>query len=287
MNLQECILVALEGIRSNKMRLGLTMLGIIIGVAAVITVVAIGQGGRSAIMNELENVGTNLFMVYPQSTEQAPVTLADMITVQDLEIIKNVAPDIKYISPVNDRSMPARYERISKRVYVYGVWPEFKNIRNIKLEKGRFLSAADEQGARRVVVIDSKLATDLFGRQEALHQQIDIFGLSLTVIGITKRNDSFLMGGPDQPSTVYIPFSTFQSIDYSGIVYYAEASAVSKEKTESAMSQAKQILNNRHHTENIYQTYSLQQELEEINTVMAILQLVIGSIAAISLLVGG
>jgi putative ABC transport system permease protein len=210
-----------------------------------------------------------------------------MITVQDLEVIKNIAVDIKYISPVNDRSMMAKYERKSKRVYVIGVWPEYKYIRNIKLEKGRFLSEADEKAGRRVVVIDSKLEEDLFGRGDALQKQIDIFGMSMTVIGVSKRDDSFLMGGPDQPSTVYIPFSTFSTIDNSGYVPYVEASAVSKEKTDSAMRQAKQILEKRHHTEDRYRTYSLQQELEQIDTVMGILQLVIGSIAAISLLVGG
>ncbi len=287
MSLKECILVALEGIRANKMRSSLTMLGIIIGVAAVITVVAIGQVGQSAISTSLEGIGTNLFQVYPQSSEQTPITLADMITLQDLEVIKNVAPDIQYISPVNDRSLPAKYGRESKRVYVTGVWPEYQHIRNVKIDHGRFLSEADEKASRRVVVIDSKLEKDLFGRKEAIQKQIDIFGMSMTVIGVTERDDSFLMGGPDQPSTVYIPFSTFRGIDGFGYVPYAVSSAVSKEKTEIAMKQTKQILEKRHHTQDRYRTYSLQQDLEEINTVMNILQLVIGSIAGISLFVGG
>lgn len=287
MNLQECIKVALEGIRANKMRSALTMLGIIIGVAAVITVVAIGQGGQTAIVTTLEDIGTNLFQVYPQSTDQSPVALSDLMTVQDLEVISNIATDVQYLSPVNNRSLTAKYERVSKRVYAYGVWPEYKHIRNVKLEKGRFISDTDEKGSRRVVVIDSKLASDFFGREEALQKQIDLFGMSLTVIGVTKRDDSFLMGGPDQPSTVYIPFSTFGSIDNYQYVGFVEASAISKEKTESAMKQVTQILNNRHHTEDRYRAYSLQQELEQVNTVMAIMQLVVGSIAAISLLVGG
>ncbi|MDD2498116.1 MAG: ABC transporter permease [Desulfitobacteriaceae bacterium] len=287
MNLKECIQVAIEGIRVNKMRSALTMLGIIIGVAAVITVVAIGQGGQSAIVSSLEEIGTNLFQVYPRSNEQSTVTLSDMITVQDLEVIKNVATDIKYASPVDNRSLPAKYGRESKRVYAYGVWPEYQQIRNVKLERGRFLSETDEKGGRRVVVIDAKLAEDLFGREDALRKQIEIFGSSMTVIGITKREDSFFMGGPDQPSTVYIPYSTFCGINNYNYVGYIEASAVSKEKTENAMKQAQQVLDKRHHTTDKYQVYSLQQDLEQVNTVMGILQLVIGSIAAISLLVGG
>ncbi|MGI6066449.1 MAG: ABC transporter permease [Bacillota bacterium] len=287
MNLQECIQVAIEGIRVNKMRSALTMLGIIIGVAAVITVVAIGQGGQSAIVSTLESIGTNLFQVYPRSNEQSTVTLSDMITLQDLEVIKNVATDIKYVSPVDNRSTPAKYGRESKRVYAYGVWPEYKEIRNVKMERGRFLSEADERGGRRVVVIDTKLAEDLFGREDALTKQIEVFGSSMTVIGITKREDSIFMGGPDQPSTVYIPYSTFCRLINYNYVAYIEASAVSKEKTENAMKQAQQVLEKRHHTTDKYHAYSLQQDLEQVNTVMGILQLVIGSIAAISLLVGG
>ncbi|MEL1134379.1 ABC transporter permease [Desulfitobacterium sp. THU1] len=287
MNLKECIQIALEGIRANKMRSTLTMLGIIIGVAAVITVVAIGQVGQAAIVSSLEAIGTNMFQVYPRSDENSPITASDLMTTQDINVIKSVAPDLKYISPINDRSLPAKYERNSKRVYVNGVWPEYKHIRNIKLERGRFLSESDEKGGRRVVVIDSKLAEDLFGRKDPLNKQIDIFGLSMTVVGVSQRDDNFLMGGPNQPSAVYIPFSTSQSMLNVDYVPYVEASAVSKEKTESAMKQVKQILNGRHHTEDRYFTYSLQEDVEQIDTIMTILQLVIGSIAAISLLVGG
>lgn len=239
MNLKECIQVALEGIRANKMRSALTMLGIIIGVAAVITVVAIGQVGQSAIMTTLESIGTNLFSIFPQSDEQTPLTLSDMMTVQDLEVIKNVATDVKYISPADYWSSSAQYGRKNKRVYAYGVWPEYRHIRNIKLERGRFLSEGDEKGGRRVVVIDKKLAQDLFGREDALSKQINIFGFSMTVIGITERDESILMGGANQRSSVYIPYSTFKNMVNIGYVPYVEASAVSKEKTESAMSQAK------------------------------------------------
>lgn len=287
MNLKECLLVALEGIRVNKMRSILTMLGIIIGVAAVITVVAIGQIGQSAIMSSLEKIGTNLFVVYPKSDERSVTTLADMITVQDLEIIKNVATDIAYVSPVNNSRLLAQYERKSKNVRVYGVWPTYQHIRNIKLEKGRFLTEADEKAARRVVVIDSKLEKDLFGRESALTKQIDLFGTPMTVIGISQRDDNFLTGGPDEPSTVYLPFSVYGGITNFVYASHIEASAVSQEKTDSAMKQAKQILENRHHSKDKYEAYSLQQDMEQVNNIMTILQLIIGSIAAISLVVGG
>lgn len=287
MNIKEWLLIALEGIRVNKMRSVLTMLGIIIGVAAVITVVAIGQIGQSAIMSSLEKIGTNLFVVYPKSNENSATTLADMITLQDVNVINNIATDIAYVSPVNNTRLNVKFERKIKNVYTYGVWPEYQHIRNINLEKGRFLSEADENAKRRVVVIDSKLASDLFGRESALSKQIHLFGTPLTVVGISERDDSFLAGSPDQPSTVYIPYSVFSDMMNYTFVTHFEASAVSKEKTDNAMRQARQILENRHHAKGKYEAYSLKQDMEQINTIMSILQLVIGSIAAISLLVGG
>lgn len=286
MNVLEGIFVALEGIWVNRLRSALTMLGIIIGVAAVITVVAIGQGGQAAVMSTLENIGTNLFIVYPSNSEDSRLMPEDMITIQDVEIIKNSATAIKYLSPVNDRYLPIKYGKKGKTTYVYGAWPDYKHIRNITLEKGRFLSEADEEASRRVVVIDSELADHLFGREDPMMKQIDVFGMPLTVIGVAKSDKSFL-NGPNAPPKAYTPFSTFTGIINWNHVGYIEASSISREKTETAMEQARQILHHRHRNTNKYKALSLQNEMEQVNKIMAILQLVIGSIAAISLLVGG
>lgn len=287
MNLKECMLVAIEGIFANKMRSILTMLGIIIGVAAVITVVAIGQAGQSAIVSTFEEAGTNLFGVYPKWDELSTMTPADMITLQDLEVIKNSATDIKYLSPGNNRTLHVKYGRKNKIVYAFGVWPDYNKIRNIKLAKGRFLSWADEKAARRVVVIDDKLAEDLFGRENPLLKQIDVFGTPMMVIGTVKPKENIFDGGPNQKSNIYTPFSAFCLINNSNYISDLEASAINESRTENAMAQAKQILENRHHAKNKYEAYSLKQDLDQVNKVLGIFQLVVGSIAAISLVVGG
>jgi putative ABC transport system permease protein len=286
MNIKESILVALEGIWVNKMRSALTMLGIIIGVAAVIAVVAIGQGGQAAVMTSLEKIGTNLFMVYARSNDTERVTRADLITVQDVEVIKNSSTAIKYISPIQDRYLPLKYERKNKRTHVYGVWTEYKYIRNIELEKGRFLTEADEKAGRRVIVIDSELAEHFFGRQDPLMKQIDLFGIPVTIIGVAKSDKNFVMG-PNQLPKAYVPFSAFTSAIRWNYVGYIEASAASKEETETAIEQAKRILHHRHRNKDKYHAYSLQKEMEQANKIMGILQLIVGSIAGISLLVGG
>ncbi|MFZ5945952.1 MAG: ABC transporter permease [Bacillota bacterium] len=286
MNIKESLIVALEGVWVNKMRSALTMLGIIIGVAAVIAVVAIGQGGQAAVMTSLEKIGTNLIMVYARSNDSEQVTIADLITVQDVEVIKNSSTAVKYISPVQSRYMPMKYERKNKRTDVYGVWPDYKFIRNIELEKGRFLTEADENAGRRVTVIDSELAEYFFGHQDPLMKQIDLFGVPVTVIGVTKSDKNFIMG-PNQRPKAYVPFSAFTSIIRWNYVGYIEASAVSKEETNTAIEHAKRILHHRHRNTDKYQANSLQNEMQQANQIMGILQLIVGSIAGISLLVGG
>jgi len=286
MNIKESLIVALEGIWVNKMRSALTMLGIIIGVAAVIAVVAIGQGGQAAVMTSLEKIGTNLFMVYARSNDNNTVTTADLITAQDVEVIKNSSPAIKYISPVQSRYIPLKFDRKNKRTDIYGIWPDYKYIRNIEMEKGRFLTEADEKAARRVIVIDSELAEHFFGHQDPLMKQIDLFGVPVTVIGISKSDKNFVMG-PNQLPKAYVPFSAFTGIIRWNYAGYIEASAASKEEIDTAIEQAKRILHHRHRNTDKYQATSLQKEMEQANQIMGILQLIVGSIAGISLLVGG
>jgi len=286
MNIKESIFVALEGVWVNKMRSALTMLGIIIGVAAVIAVVAIGQGGQAAVMSSLEKIGTNLFLVYPRSNDSESVSRADLITIQDVEVIKNASSAIKNISPVQDRYLPLKYEKKNKRTDVYGVWPEYKFIRNIELEKGRFLTEQDEKAGRRVVVIDTELAEYFFGHQDPLMKQIDLFGIPVTVIGVAKSDKNFVMG-PNQMPKAYVPFSAFTTVSRWNYVGYIEASAVNKEQTETAIEQTKRILHHRHRNKDKYHDVSLQKEMDQANKIMGILQLIVGSIAGISLLVGG
>ncbi|KJS83066.1 MAG: ABC transporter permease [Peptococcaceae bacterium BICA1-8] len=286
MNIKESIIVALEGVWVNKMRSALTMLGIIIGVAAVIAVVAIGQGGQAAVMTSLEKIGTNLFMVYARSNDSNTVTTADLITVQDVEVIRNSTTAIKYISPVQNRTIPLKHGKQNKRANTYGIWPDYKYIRNIEMEKGRFITEADEKAGRRVVVIDSELAQHFFGHQDPLLKQIDLLGISVTVIGVTKSDKNFIMG-PNQTPNAYVPFSAFTSAIRWNYVGYIEASAVSKEATDTAIEQTKRILHHRHRNADKYNANSLLKEMEQANQIMAILQLIVGSIAGISLFVGG
>lgn len=286
MNISESIIVALEGVWVNKMRSALTMLGIIIGVAAVIAVVAIGQGGQAAVMTSLEKIGTNLIVIYPRSNDSEEVTRADLITVQDVEVIKNSSTAIKNISPVQARRLPLKYERKNKQTIVYGVWPEYKAIRNVEIIKGRFLNEGDERGARRVVVIDDTLASELFGHKDPLLKQIHLLGAPATVIGVAKSEKAFF-DGPNQTPNAYMPFSAFTNAIRWNYVSYIDASAVSKEETDTAMEQAKRVLHHRHRNKDKYFAYSLEKEMEQANQIMGILQLIVGAIAGISLLVGG
>lgn len=286
MNIKESILIALEGVWVNKMRSALTMLGIIIGVSAVIAVVAIGQGGKAAIMDSLEKLGTNLVEAFVRSNDDERVTMNDLITIQDIEVIKNSSTAIKYISPIQQRRLPLKFERANKKTDVFGVWPEYKFIKNMELAKGRFLTEEDEKAARRVIVIDSDLANNLFGNKDPLLKQIDFYGASFTVIGVTKSEKTVLTGSAPTPDA-YIPFGAFSNITGWNYVDYLDASAISKEKTGVAVEHIEKILHNRHHNQDKYHAYSLQSEINQTNQIMSVVQIIVGCIAGISLLVGG
>jgi len=203
-NLWESILVALEGIRTNKLRSGLTMLGIVIGIAAVIAVVAIGQGGRAVLVTEMEKFGTNIFGVYVDWRSDKPATKRDF-AMEDVELIKTLVPAIRGMSPSQDNIATVKATKKGKMARVQGSNGDYARMHDIRLIKGRFFSNADAKAERKVVVLEDKLAEGIFGKSNPLGQRVTINNIQVTVIGLVKSNTSFLMGGFN---TAYLPFGS-------------------------------------------------------------------------------
>jgi len=158
-NLWESIRVALEGVRANKLRSFLTTLGIVIGIAAVIAVVAVGQGGRALLMSEMEKIGTNIFAVYIDWRSDDPRTGREFL-LQDIEVIKELVPEVEYLAPSSSMYMQVRGGRVNKSVQVMGTSTDYSHIRNLEMQEGRFFSDADSVGRRKVAVIDEELARE-------------------------------------------------------------------------------------------------------------------------------
>jgi putative ABC transport system permease protein len=284
MNLWESIRVALEGIWANKLRSLLTTLGIMIGIAAVIAVVAVGQGGRVLLMQEMEKIGTNIFAVYVDWRSDDPRTGREFALL-DVAVIKELVPQVKYLAPTGSVYHQVRGDRVNKFAQVIGTSPDYTHIRKLELKQGRFFNQADAVGRRQVAVVDEELVREFFGRQTPLGQKITVRGTSLVVVGVIKKGGSMLEMG--ESKKVYIPIKVWQTIFPWGSIDSLEGSARTKDQVDTAMQQTVKVLERRHNTPDRYASVSLEQQIAAANKVTGIMTLIIGSIAGISLFVGG
>jgi len=280
MNLRELLKMALINIKGSKMRSLLTTLGIMIGIAAVIAVVAIGEGGRSALNTEVEKFGTNIFVIYVRE-ELRPGDF-QMI---DVEVIKSAVPQVKYLAPQNNLSVKVRGPRKEINLGLTGTTSELADIRNIEMKSGRFINEDDQVNSRNVIVLEEDAARELFGTADPLGQQVSIEGDGALVVGVVRKVESKLDEGGSK--TAYVPLSFTSHMRGIEMIYYLYGSATDKTAVDEAMNSSVKVLERRHQNPKHYSCESMQGNLRQINQILDIIGLIISSIAGISLLVGG
>jgi len=281
-NILESIRIALEAIRANLMRSILTTLGIMIGIAAVIAVVAIGQGGQSMLIKEMESFGTNNFYVYIDWARDEPRT-GNEFTLDDLEAIKTQVEEISYLSPIATSYESIRGGQLNRFAQITGTNSDYHYIANLELKEGRFFTEADSR--RRVAIIDEGLANEFFAKESAIGQRIMIKGNSFVVMGVLKELGSiFNMGGQ---KTLYIPIRSWLDLNADGQISHFEGASRKQEQVETAIEKTVTILERRHRNEGLYMAMSMEQQMDIVSQITGIMTLIIGSIAGISLLVGG
>lgn len=283
MSLLESIRVALEGIRANKLRSFLTTLGIIIGIAAVIAVVAIGQGGRAILITEMEKIGTNIFTIYVNWRGGEQPT-GRMFELSDIQVLKDKVPGISHISANSVTMENVRGPKDKRYCRVWGVSADYEYIRRLNFKTGHFFSQEDDSLGRKVAVLDEALADEIFGRSEPVGNIISIGSTPFLVVGVIAKGES-LLGFSEEPR-VFIPIRTWQNM-FGTYINHLEGSAVSREKVQETMDQAVKVLERRHRSSAQYIGYSMEQEMQAANQITGIMTLIIGAIAGISLLVGG
>ncbi|MDP3051402.1 MAG: ABC transporter permease [Eubacteriales bacterium] len=283
MSLLESVRLALEGIMASKLRSFLTTLGIVIGIAAVITVVAIGQGGRQLLIGEMENLGTNLFAVYVDWRETD--TTGTEFQVRDVAVIKELVPEVQHLAPLSSAMDQIRGSTKQMNAQVIGTTADLGPVRNLKLADGRFLKPEDDAGGRRVAVIEEDFAREIFGRQEPLGQKIIIRNTSFLVVGVLTSETSMFSFGTGK--TVYVPHRAWSEVFNSRQVNQLEGTAVSRELVPEAMQKTVTILERRHGVPDRYTSVSLDQQMEVAKRITGIMTLVVGAVAGISLFVGG
>ena len=294
MNLSESFLTALDSIAANKMRSILTMLGVIIGVAAVIALMAIGNGVTASVTGEINSIGTNLISISPDMSNSGgypPLSLSDV------EAIADNAPSVSDVAASVSGSQEVVYEGSSFSTSVNGVTANFFTVTNLDdFQAGDGLVQSDVDNKTRVAVVGVDVVTELFGDQYPVGKAIKINGVEYEIVGVLESQSGSLAGNPDE--NVYIPITTAQSRLYTDrtrsgqpAVNSITAQAVSDTQAEAAVDQISQILRTEHKIapgdDDDFNTFSQTELLATVNTITGTLTAFLGAIAAISLLVGG
>ncbi len=289
MNFIQQILEALESLASNKLRASLTVLGIVIGVAAVIAMLAIGRGAQNSITSSVESIGTNVLYVFSGGRDvrnPKPLTLADARALASASAILNVAPVIQGNGEVV-------YSGESTNTSIIGVTPAYAPVSNLAVTEGRLISEADLTGRAAVVVIGTDVATSLFGRtQNLVGQKIRIMGQPFQIIGVLESKGGSGMGSQDNRALV--PLTTAQTRllrrPSRQQVDNISLQAINASSVDKAQQQAAEILAARHRTtggENDFTIMNQQAILSSLQSILGVFTLFLGGIASISLLVGG
>ena len=296
MKLKNLLKAAQRSLAKNKMRTFLTMLGIIIGVASVIAMLAIGQGSKQSIQNQISSLGTNVLMIFPQASFSGGVRMeagsSQKMTIEDVTAIQERCPSVAYVTPQVRTSGQVVYGNTNWRTSIYGVYPSYFEIRNLKLMSGNLYTTNDDRSANKVCIIGQTVVTNLFGENtDPVGSYIRINKIPFKIIGITEKKGQNAFG-QDQDDMVIAPFSTVQK-RMMAITYIQNmlASAVTEDKISTASDEITDVLKARHNlgvSEDPDFTIRTQTDIASAATATSgILTILLATIASISLLVGG
>jgi putative ABC transport system permease protein len=293
MNLWQAVIEALESLTANKLRSGLTILGIVIGVAAVIAMVSLGRGAENTISGSIQGIGTNLLFVFRGGS--ADVRNPKPLTLGDAEAIADPfsAPSVEGVAPVLQGSATVSFAGENTSTMLSGVTPEYGVVRNYKVSEGEFIREEHMLGRSSVAILGTDVADKLFGRTSGLvGETIRIEGQPFRVIGVLEsRGGSSFSNEDDQ---VLVPLATAQARllrrSTRDRVDILLVQAVSAQAVPQASEEVAQILRTRHRTEigaDDFTILTQQDFLDTAQTITSVLTIFLGGIAAISLLVGG
>ncbi len=293
MNLGQAILEALESLAANKLRSILTILGIVIGVGAVIAMLAVGTGAQDTITGSISGIGSNLLFVFRgnQTTEVsrvAPLTLEDAEAMLD----QFQAPSVDKVAPVVNDDVKITYAGKSVSTALSGVTPAYADARNYAVTEGEFITEDQYLGQASVVLLGPDVADELFDRREGLvGETVRIEGQPFRITGVLESKGGSAFGSQD--NVVMVPFSTAQaritrrSFNRVDLIL---VSVLSADQMPQATEEISQILRNRHRTkigEDDFTIFSQQDFVSTAKTITGVLTIFLGGIAGISLLVGG
>ena len=296
MNYSNLSKIAWSALMRNKFRAFLTMLGIIIGVASVIAMLAIGQGSKKSIQDQMSSMGSNLVFIVPGSQQKGGAMMgnsnAQTLTLNDVEAIKRQCDNITAVSPEVRSGGQAVFGNKNWPTSMFGSNVEYLSIKKISVKSGRMFNDSEIKSLAKVCLVGQTIIENLFGKgADPIGQTIRFKNIPFKIIGVLseKGNNSF---GQDQDDLLLAPYTTVQrrilSIEYISAIY---TSAVSEEKTELAISELQTVLRKNHKITNPdnddFRVMSQSELVKTFTSISDILTALLGAISGISLLVGG
>ena len=287
--------MALTTLKSNRLRSLLTMVGIVIGNASVITLVGVGRGAQGLAEEQLSNLGANVLFVVPgnNNTRRQGVAFPKTLVLEDAEAIAEQVPSVRRVAPQVNSNQVVQAGARSSTSSIYGVTPEFLPVRSFEVAQGRFIDPEDVKAARAVTVLGSDLRVKLFPTGKAIGEQVRIGSQSFQVVGVMEPKGAVF--GSNQDENAYIPLSTMvnrltgRDPTYGVSLSFISVEARDGASTGAAKFQITNLLRQRHRIlrDDDFAVRSQKDALTIVGTITGGLTLMLAAIGGISLLVGG
>jgi putative ABC transport system permease protein len=294
MNLRESIEVALEGLIANKMRAALTMLGVIIGVGAVIAMLAIANGAKQQMMQRVQQMGTNLLMVMAGQSRQGAVRggfgSMDSLTLADSTAIAEKCPSVLATAPEVRGNAQVKYRNQNTSTSITGVSSDYPSVRNYSVQQGRFISSREVKANVKVACIGPTTAQNLFGDVSPVGKMISIKGSRFKVVGLMAPKGATGWNDPDD--NIFVPITTAMRRMF-GTQYVRQISvqAKSMKLMDQASNEVSELLRKRHNItgseEDDFTVRNQAEIIEMANETSKVFTMLLAGIASVSLLVGG
>ena len=290
--------IAFRALRVNKMRSFLTMLGIMIGIGAVIVMVAVGSGASKQIADQIATMGSNLILVLPGSTTSGGIRAgggsAPTLTYDDVKAIRNECPAISLAAPSVRGTAQVVYGNMNWSTVIQGVTPDMLWIREWKTVRGREMTANDSDTAQKVCALGNTVAETLFGDEDPIGKQVRIKGVPFTVIGVLEAKGRSPQG-TDQDDAVFVPITTAQRKLFGSPIPNTVGVILVQAKDQSLLAQAEReitaLLDQRHRIgptrERDFSVRNLSEILAVSQQSSQVMSMLLGAVASISLIVGG
>ena len=281
-------LVALKGLAGRKLRAVLTMLGVVIGSACIVLVVTVALTGKKYIAAQIEAVGSNIvYASLTQSSDSENVTLADQLSLSDLEAVKQSIPQVIHAAGTNDISMTVVAAGKAWPVGLVGVTPGFQQIRNLVILRGRYFDDADFSSVSKVCVLSEHLAQTAFPDENPVGQSIHVGELTFTVIGVFRERVGTFGQSEIRTDTVLVPFSLIKYYTGDAFIVTLYAQADRPDDVPLVTQEVARILKNHHRPEAEYDVQNLTSILETSRRISLAMTVVLLLIALMALLISG